>query len=38
LNEVRQEAELVLEQDPELTQHPQLAAAVRRRLELTSIS
>ena len=38
LNEVRQEAELVLEQDPELTQHPQLAAAIRRRLELTSIS
>jgi len=38
LNEVRQEAELVLEQDPELTRHPQLAAAIGRRLELTSIS
>ena len=38
LNEVRQEAEQVLEQDPELTRHPQLAAAIRRRLELTSIS
>jgi ATP-dependent DNA helicase RecG len=38
LNEVRQEAELVLAQDPDLSRHPQLAAAVTRRLELTSIS
>lgn len=38
LNEVRQEAELVLAEDPDLSRHPQLAAAVTRRLELTSIS
>ena len=38
LSEVRQEAEQLLEQDPALTRHPQLAAAIGRRLELTSIS
>jgi ATP-dependent DNA helicase RecG len=38
LNEVRQEAEQLLKQDPDLSGHPVLAAAVARRLELTSIS
>jgi hypothetical protein len=38
LNEVRQEAEQLLEQDPDLGRHPVLAAALTRRLELTSIS
>jgi ATP-dependent DNA helicase RecG len=38
LNEVRQEAEQLLAGDPDLSRHPQLAAAVTRRLELTSIS
>jgi ATP-dependent DNA helicase RecG len=38
VNEVRQEAELVLEADPGLENHPLLKAAVARRLELTSIS
>jgi hypothetical protein len=35
---VRQEAEQLLKQDPDLSGHPVLAAAVARRLELTSIS
>jgi hypothetical protein len=38
LDEVRQEAERVIEQDPELDQHPLLKAAAARRLERTSIS
>jgi ATP-dependent DNA helicase RecG len=38
VNEVRQEAELILEADPGLEHHPLLKAAVARRLELTSIS
>jgi ATP-dependent DNA helicase RecG len=38
LNEVRLEAEQLLEQDPDLSRHPLLAAAITRRLELTSIS
>lgn len=38
LSEVRQEAETILESDPELTKHPMLKATVVRRLELTSIS
>jgi len=38
LNEVRQEAERLLEHDPELKRHPGLAVAVNRRLQLTSIS
>jgi ATP-dependent DNA helicase RecG len=38
LNEVRQEAERLLESDPDLSRHPQIARAVSRRLELTSIS
>jgi ATP-dependent DNA helicase RecG len=38
LNEVRQEAESILESDPTFDQQPGLKAAVARRLELTSIS
>ena len=38
LSEVRQEAELIVGQDPQLSHHPSLKAAVIRRLELTSIS
>ncbi len=38
LNEVRQEAERTLEDDPGFSRHPLLKAAVARRLELTSIS
>lgn len=38
LNEVRQEAERLLADDPDLSRHPVLAAAITRRLELTSIS
>ena len=38
LNEVRLEAEQLLEQDPDLSRHPLLAAAITRRLERTSIS
>ena len=38
LNEVRQEAESLLEADPGFEQNPLLKAAVSRRLELTSIS
>jgi ATP-dependent DNA helicase RecG len=38
LNEVRQEAERLLEADPGFAQNPLLKAAVARRLELTSIS
>jgi ATP-dependent DNA helicase RecG len=38
LNEVRQEAESILESDPTFEQQPALKAAVARRLELTSIS
>jgi ATP-dependent DNA helicase RecG len=38
LNEVRQEAESMLEADPGFQQNPLLKAAVARRLELTSIS
>jgi len=38
LSEVRVEAERIVQQDPELTEHAALKAAVLRRLELTSIS
>jgi ATP-dependent DNA helicase RecG len=38
LSEVRQEAELIVGQDPDLNHHPVLKAAVIRRLDLTSIS
>jgi hypothetical protein len=38
LNEVRQEAERLLEADPDLSGHPAVARSVSRRLELTSIS
>jgi ATP-dependent DNA helicase RecG len=38
LSEVRQEAERVLEADPEFKNHPVLKAAIERRLEQTSIS
>ena len=38
LNEVRQEAERLLADDPDLRRHPVLSAAITRRLELTSIS
>jgi ATP-dependent DNA helicase RecG len=38
LNEVRQEAESLLQSDPNFNQNPLLKAAVARRLELTSIS
>jgi len=38
LNEVRQEAESLLEADPGFAQNPLLKAAVARRLDLTSIS
>jgi len=38
LNEVRQEAERVVADDPNLDQHPALKAAIGRRLEVTSIS
>src|SRR5579859_7931754 len=38
LNEARQEAEALLAKDGELSNHPALAKAVVRRLELTSIS
>lgn len=38
LNEVRQEAESILESDPGFDQHPALKAAVARRLQITSIS
>ena len=38
LNEVRQEAERILAEDPQLSRHPSVGRAVSRRLELTSIS
>jgi ATP-dependent DNA helicase RecG len=38
LSEVKQEAELVLSEDPTLSRHPVLARAVARRLDQTSIS
>ncbi|GAC1472754.1 MAG: ATP-dependent DNA helicase RecG [Candidatus Dormibacteraceae bacterium] len=38
LNEVRQEAESILESDPGFERHPLLKAAVGRRLQITSIS
>ena len=38
LNEVRQEAESIVQSDPGLVNHPLLKAAITRRLELTSIS
>jgi ATP-dependent DNA helicase RecG len=38
LNEVRQEAESILESDPNFEHHPVLKAAVTRRLQITSIS
>jgi ATP-dependent DNA helicase RecG len=38
LNEVRQEAERLLAEDPDLKRHPVLAASITRRLQLTSIS
>jgi ATP-dependent DNA helicase RecG len=38
LNEVRQEAEAILETDPSFEHHPLLKAAVARRLQITSIS
>jgi ATP-dependent DNA helicase RecG len=38
LNDVREEAERIVQQDPKLDGHPALKAAVIRRLELTSIS
>jgi ATP-dependent DNA helicase RecG len=38
LNEVRQEAESIVQADPGLENHPQLKAAIARRLEATSIS
>jgi ATP-dependent DNA helicase RecG len=38
LNEVRQEAEAIIESDPTLDQHPPLKARVTQRLELISIS
>jgi ATP-dependent DNA helicase RecG len=38
LNEVRQEAESILESDPTFTNQPVLRAAIARRVELTSIS
>jgi RecG-like helicase len=38
LNEVRQEAESLLESDPGFEQNPLLKSVVARRLELTSIS
>jgi ATP-dependent DNA helicase RecG len=38
LNEVRQEAESILESDPNFEHHPLLKAAVARRLQMTSIS
>jgi ATP-dependent DNA helicase RecG len=38
LNEVRQEAENVVQSDPRLDNHPLLKATIARRLELTSIS
>jgi ATP-dependent DNA helicase RecG len=38
LNEVRQEAEDIVQADPGLENHPPLKAAIARRLEVTSIS
>ena len=38
LSEIRQEAEGILAADPALAGHPELRAAVARRLELTSLS
>jgi len=38
LDEAREEAELVLADDPDLDRHPALKAAVQRRLEQTVIS
>jgi ATP-dependent DNA helicase RecG len=38
LNEVRQEAESILQSDPTFTNQPVLRAAIARRVELTSIS
>jgi len=38
LNEVRQEAENIVQSDPGLENHPLLKATIARRLELTSIS
>ena len=38
LNEVRQEAESILQSDPAFDSHPALKAAVARRLQITSIS
>jgi ATP-dependent DNA helicase RecG len=38
LSEVREEADRVLESDPDLKEHPALRAAIARRLEVASIS
>ncbi|HSS60001.1 MAG TPA: ATP-dependent DNA helicase RecG [Candidatus Limnocylindrales bacterium] len=38
LNDIREEAETIVQADPNLDRHPALKAAVVRRLELTSIS
>ena len=38
LSEVKQEADLLLSEDPSLSRHPALAQAVSRRLDQTSIS
>jgi ATP-dependent DNA helicase RecG len=38
LSEIKQEAQQLLAEDPELSRHPVLARAISRRLELTSIS
>jgi ATP-dependent DNA helicase RecG len=38
LNEVRQEAETIVQSDPGLENHPLLKATIERRLEVTSIS
>jgi RecG-like helicase len=38
LSEVRQEAQRLLEEDPDLDRWPELWRAAQRRLELTSIS
>jgi hypothetical protein len=38
ISEIRQEAELLVQADPDLDGHPALRQAVDRRLEQTSIS
>ncbi len=38
LSEIKQEAQQLLAEDPDLSRHPVLARAISRRLELTSIS